>query len=133
MWKLGRRRRKDVRRVELCDLCDLCAAVIAADEAVRGYVPDSSSAHATLDWFDGLRLLTACGEEHLERLREEYRRRPFVREELWAAKITRILTSGPPALGLVELACRTGLHESEIRRALAWHDRHRREGDGGAP
>ncbi|MEU3861358.1 hypothetical protein AB0F03_29000 [Streptomyces sp. NPDC028722] len=133
MWKRGRKRRKDARRVELCDLCDLCAAVIAADEAVRGYVADSSAVHATLDWFDGLRLLTACGEEHLARLREEYRRRPFVREELWAAKITRVLTSGPPALGLVELACRTGLHESEIRRALAWHDRHRRERGGGPP
>ncbi|MFJ7149136.1 hypothetical protein ACIQVT_13180 [Streptomyces sp. NPDC100445] len=135
MWKRGSKRRK--RRAgptatQPLELCDLCAAVVPADTAVRGYAADSSSAHAALDWFDGLRPLTACDEDHLERLREEYRRRPFVEEELWAAKIARVLGSGPPALGILELACRTGLHESEIRRALAWHNRRRQGGDGPA-
>ncbi|GAA2281413.1 hypothetical protein GCM10010145_60370 [Streptomyces ruber] len=120
MWK----RRKRARPLPL-ELCDLCAATFPADEAVREYVPDSSSAHATRDRYDGLRLLTACREEHLEELRETYRRRPFVEEELWAAKITRALTTGPPALTLTQLGCRTGLHAPEIRRAIAWHNRHR--------
>lgn len=89
---------------------------------MRGYVADSSSVHPVNDWFDGLRLLTACGPEHLESLRAEYKRRPFVDEELWAAKMTRALTSGPPVLTLEQLACRTGLYEPEIRRAMAWRN-----------
>ncbi|MFE4054059.1 hypothetical protein [Streptomyces sp. YIM B13518] len=125
MWR--RRKRPWRLRVSPVTLCDLCAMVLPADEAVRAYVPDSSAAHPTHDWFDGLRLLTACGEPHLERLREEYRRRPFVQEELWAAKIGQVLADGPPSLTLVQLACRTGLHEPEIRRAVAWHNRRRQE------
>ncbi|MEW2284118.1 hypothetical protein [Streptomyces sp. NPDC047841] len=106
------------------DLCDLCAAAFAEDEAVRGYVPDSSSVSPVNDWFDGLRLITACGEAHFAIVREIYRHRPFTYEELWAAKITRALTSGPPVLGLEELGCRTGLQQEEIRRAIAWHNEH---------
>ncbi|MFF5025664.1 hypothetical protein ACFY2J_15785 [Streptomyces collinus] len=77
------------------------------------------------DWFDGLRLVTACGPDHFEVLREVYRSRPYTEEELWAAKITRALTHGPPVLSVAELGCRTGLHEPEIRRAIAWHNSHR--------
>lgn len=127
MWKRRKRARRAV--TSPIELCDLCAATFPAGEAVREYVPDSSSAHATRDWCDGLRLLTACREEHLEELREAYRRRPFVQEELWAAKISRALTAGPPALTLTQLACRTGLHAPEIRRAIAWHNRHRPTGN----
>ncbi|MEU6095088.1 hypothetical protein [Streptomyces sp. NPDC047079] len=125
-----RRRKKDAPRAATSpvELCDLCAATFPDGDAVRGYVPDSSSAPAGDDWFDGLRLVTACGEAHFQAVRERYRRRPFVAEELWAAKITRALTTGPPVLSLVQLACRTGLHESQIRRAVVWHnERLRRE------
>ncbi|MEU0112601.1 hypothetical protein ABZ137_02450 [Streptomyces bobili] len=125
MWL--RRTRSRRLRVSPVTLCDLCAMVLPADEAVWEYVPDSSAAHPTLDWWDGLRLLTACGEPHLGRLREEYRRRPFVQEELWAAKIGQALAGGSPALTLVQLACRTGLHEPEIRRAIVWHKRRLQE------
>ncbi|WP_320781514.1 hypothetical protein [Streptomyces sp. CRN 30] len=131
MWK----RRKRARRASTSplELCDLCGAAFPAEAAVSEYVPDSSSAHATRDRYDGLRLLTACREEHLEELRETYRRRPFVQEELWAAKITRALTAGPPALPLTQLARRTGLHAPDIRRAIEWHNRHRREDGGTGP
>ncbi len=120
MWK----RRKHVRRPEALplELCDLCARTFPAQEAVRGYVADSSSVHPTDERHDGLRPVTACGEAHLEAIRREYRCRPFVDEELWAGKITRVLTSGPPALSMNQLACRTGLHEPDIRRAIAWHN-----------
>lgn len=128
MWK----RRKHARRSGTLplELCDLCARTFPADEAVSGYVPDSSSAHPTDDWCDGLRRVTACGEAHLDAIRETYRRRPFVQEELWAAKITRVLTSGPPVLTMERLACRTGLHEPDIRRAIAWHNERRRRMNG---
>lgn len=124
MWK----RRKHARRPEAfpLELCDLCAATFPAGEAVRGYVADSSSVHPTDDWYDGLRRVTACGEAHLEMIRREYGRRPFVDEELWAAKIARVMMSGPPVVSMVQLACRTGLHEPDIRRAIAWHNERRR-------
>ncbi|MFJ8781822.1 hypothetical protein [Streptomyces sp. NPDC102476] len=125
MWR--RRKRSQRCSVSPLTLCDLCAIALPADETVCAYVPDSSAAHPTHDWLDGLRLLTACGEPHLERLREEYRQRPFVQEELWAAKIEQVLTGCPPTLTLVQLACRTGLHEPEIRRAVAWHNQRRQE------
>ena len=118
------RRTQPVRTTHL-ELCDLCAAVFPASEAVSGYVPDSSSTHPTDDWFDGLRRVTACSDAHLDTVMETYRRRPFVKEELWAAKITRALTSGPPVLTMDQLACRTGLHEPDIQRAIAWHNEHR--------
>ncbi|MFJ5531799.1 hypothetical protein [Streptomyces sp. NPDC093261] len=118
------RRKKGAARAETSpvELCDLCAATLPAGDAVRGYVPDSSSAQSGDDWFDGLRLVTACGDAHFQAVRETYRRRPFVTEELWAAKITRALTNGPPVLSLVQLASRTGLQEPQIRRAVAWHN-----------
>ncbi|MEU6368634.1 hypothetical protein ABZ876_23545 [Streptomyces sp. NPDC046931] len=118
------RRKKGAPRAEAfaVELCDLCAAAFPGGDAVRGCVPDSSSARRGHDWFDGLRLVTACSDAHFQAVRETYRHRPFVAEELWAAKITRALTTGPPVLSLVHLACRTGLQESQIRRAVAWHN-----------
>jgi hypothetical protein len=120
MWK-RRKRVRSARPLPL-ELCDLCALTFPADMAVRGYVPDSSAVHPTRDWFDGLRLVTACSDAHFAVIRDGYRQRPFVPEELWAAKIDRALTGGTPALSLGELGCRTGLHEPEIRRAIAWHN-----------
>ncbi|MEW2296309.1 hypothetical protein ABZ719_27060 [Streptomyces sp. NPDC006743] len=126
MWKRRKRVRSAVP-VPL-ELCDLCALTFPADEAVRGYVPDSSAVHPTEDWFDGLRLVTACGEAHFAAVQERYRHRPFVQEELWAAKIDRALSGGTPVLTMGQLGCRTGLHAPEIRRAIAWHNAHRPHG-----
>ncbi|MEU6807806.1 hypothetical protein ABZ920_02055 [Streptomyces sp. NPDC046831] len=125
MWK----RKKSARRAAAprLELCDLCAATFPAGEAVIAHVPDFSAVHPVDERSDGIRLLTACGDAHLAVLRELYRRRPFVQEELWAGKITRALTSGAPALTVEQLACRTGLHEPQLRRAVAWHNRHRRQ------
>lgn len=128
MWKRPRRgghaHRDDIPPVELCDRC---GAVFPAGRAVCALVPDSSCAQGRGGRADGLRLLTACGEQHLEELREDYRRRPFVEEELWAAKVTQALSAGPPALTVAEVARRTGLHEPEIHRAVLWHNRRLRE------
>jgi hypothetical protein len=128
MWKRRKTRKAgtDGRPAEASrlELCDLCGVTFPEDEAVRGYVPDSSSVHPAHHWFDGLRLITACGDAHFAVVRDKYRLRPFVVEELWAAKIDRALTSGPPALTMVQLGCRTGLHEPQIRRAIAWHNEH---------
>ncbi|EYT79488.1 hypothetical protein CF54_31010 [Streptomyces sp. Tu 6176] len=106
------------------ELCDLCGLTFPACEAVRERVPDSSAVHPTDDWFDGLRLVTACSEAHLAVVRERYRHRPFVQEELWAAKIERALSGGTQVLTMERLGCRTGLHAPEIRRAIAWHNAH---------
>ncbi|MET9150318.1 hypothetical protein [Streptomyces griseoflavus] len=128
MWK----RRRHARRPETVvpELCDLCARTFPEGEAVRGHVADSSAAHPTDEWHDGLRLVTACCGAHLDVLRELYGCRPFVVEELWAAKISRVMTSGPAELSMDRLARRTGLDEPDIRRAIAWHNERRRRLNG---
>ncbi|MEU7301561.1 hypothetical protein AB0950_29920 [Streptomyces sp. NPDC007189] len=120
MWK----RKSGKTEQSRLELCDLCGATFAESEAVRAYVPDSSSVNCDNDWFDGLRLITACGDPHFAVVQDIYRHRPFTHEELWAAKIDRALTTGPPVLTFEELGCRTGLHGPEIRRAIAWHNEH---------
>ncbi len=109
------------------ELCDLCAVTFPVDEAVRGYVPDSSYVHPTHDWFDGLRPVITCSDAHLEVIRDRYRLRPFVQEEFWAAKIERALSGDTPVLTMEQLGCRTGLQAPEIRRGIAWHNEHRGE------
>jgi hypothetical protein len=44
------------------ELCDLCGIVITDDSQVYGLVPDAGCD-------GGQRLITACGEEHLEEVR----------------------------------------------------------------
>ncbi|MFE2914823.1 hypothetical protein [Kitasatospora indigofera] len=82
---------------------------------------------ATDSRFDGERLLRACGEQHLARLAVQYRRRPFVPEELWAGQITRAVRLLGP-LDEEEMFERvvemTGLDEEQLMRAVAWHDSH---------
>ncbi|MFJ3245218.1 hypothetical protein ACIP6V_14855 [Streptomyces sp. NPDC088770] len=125
MWKRGRRVRRPGEPLPL-ELCDLCGATFPQDDAVRGWVPDSSCVHPTNDWFDGMRRVTACGDAHFAAVQDEYRHRDFVPEELWAAKIVRAFGAGTQVTTLEELGRRTGLHEPEIRRAVAWHNAHRR-------
>ncbi|GGV82601.1 MULTISPECIES: hypothetical protein [Streptomyces] len=120
----GRKRHARAAEPLPLDLCDLCGVTLPPERTVSTYVPDSSAALPGRDAYDGLRLLTACCEQHLTALREQYRARPFVQEELWAAKIERELNAGTPVLTMTQLGCRTGLHEPEIRRAIAWHNAH---------
>ncbi|MCW5252631.1 MULTISPECIES: hypothetical protein [unclassified Streptomyces] len=127
MWNRKRRKGRRPAQPVRMELCDLCADIFPESEAVRGYVPDSSAAHATNDWYDGLRLITACCDEHFDVVKDDYRHRPFVEEELWAAKVARALTTGPPELSMDQLAGRTGLHEPQIRRAIAWHNERMRQ------
>ncbi|MFF6995307.1 hypothetical protein ACFY93_10160 [Streptomyces sp. NPDC008313] len=122
-----RKRAPQTPQTVAMELCDLCGAVVPKDRTVSEYVPDSSSAQPAGDWFDGLRLITACTDAHLEELREHYRRRPFVDEELAAAKIGRALSTSLPGLTMDQLGCRTGLDEPDIRRAIAWHNAQLRE------
>ncbi|WP_432138138.1 MULTISPECIES: hypothetical protein [unclassified Streptomyces] len=126
MWRRGKAAARRRTPVAL-ELCDLCGTVFPEDEAVSGYVPDSSCAYVRRQWFDGLRRLTACCADHFETVRERYRHRPFVPEELWAAKIDCAFTTGGPVRSLEELGCRTGLHEPELRRGIAWHNERLRQ------
>ncbi|GHB58502.1 hypothetical protein GCM10010377_56830 [Streptomyces viridiviolaceus] len=127
MWKRRRRKERQADTSVRVELCDLCAAVFPEDRAVRGYVQDSSAAHPEHDGDDGLRLVTACGNDHFDTIAQGYRHRPFVQEELWAAKVSRALTTGPTALTMQQLAWETGLHEPQIRRGIAWHNQRMRQ------
>lgn len=73
MRKRRQRQNGKTEQVRL-ELCDLCGAAFAESEAVRGHVPDSSSVNCDNDWFDGLRLITTCGEPHFAVMRDVYRR-----------------------------------------------------------
>jgi hypothetical protein len=53
-------------------------------------------------------------------LRERYRLRPFVEDELWAGKIRRARRRHPAGLTGEEMAGATGLDARQILRALAW-------------
>ncbi|MDH6709838.1 hypothetical protein P3T27_006587 [Kitasatospora sp. MAA19] len=65
--------------------------MIADGSEVYFLVRDSSVVHRTDPKHDGQRLLVACGREHGRQLVEQYRSRPFVDPEQWAAKIMRAL------------------------------------------
>ncbi|MGY5124258.1 hypothetical protein [Streptomyces nigrescens] len=86
---------------------------------VCSLVPDSSFLHPYDPDLDGLRRLAACGPEHLSKLQQQYRERPFVKEELWAGKIARALRNQPD-LDEEELADVTGLNFLQIERSLTW-------------
>ncbi|MER7056333.1 MULTISPECIES: hypothetical protein [unclassified Streptomyces] len=127
MWKRKSRKGRRTTKPVPVELCDLCARVFPEDQSVSGYVPDSSAADPTHPWADGLRLITACCDDHFDVVKAGYAHRPFVEEELWAAKLTRTLTAGPTALSMEQLGCRTGLQEPQIRAAIAWHNERMRE------
>ncbi|WP_277436209.1 hypothetical protein [Streptomyces sp. SPB162] len=104
--------------VELCDWCGR----LWYDGGVLAIVRDSSAVHATDPAKDGMRLLVACGGEHLGALLERYRQRPFVEEELWSWQIVRALSAAPHDMTVEELSPVTGLTTPQIHRALAWRD-----------
>lgn len=104
----------------LPELCDWCGAIVTDGTETYGMVPDSSVVHVSNPMCDGQRLLTACGREHLVALQEQYRRRPFVEEELWAGKIYRAVEHDPEGLSAESLTDATGLSLEQIERCMAW-------------
>ncbi|AWN30571.1 hypothetical protein YWIDRAFT_05155 [Streptomyces sp. SceaMP-e96] len=100
-------------------LCDLCGLPIPASTQLYSLVPDSSFLHPYDSDRDGLRRLAACGSEHLSELQQQYRTRPFVKEELWAGKVARALRTQPD-LDEDELADVTGLNYIQIEHSLTW-------------
>ena len=97
----------------------LCGRPVPAGTQTYSLVPDSSFLHPYDPDHDGLRRLAACGPAHLSELQQQYRTRPFVKEELWAGKAARALRT-QPNLDEDELADVTGLNYIQIERSLTW-------------
>ncbi|MEU1284459.1 hypothetical protein [Kitasatospora sp. NPDC005856] len=108
----------------LPELCDLCHAVISDGSEVYFVVRDSSVVHRTDPEFDGRRLLVACGREHGRRLVEQYRDRPFVGPEQWAAEIGRALDQHPDGLSGTGGGDRAHAGPDRDRCAVAGDGRH---------
>ncbi|MEU4586763.1 hypothetical protein ACIG0C_15250 [Kitasatospora aureofaciens] len=76
--------------------------------------------HRTDPKLDGRRLVVACGREHGRQLVDQYRGRPVVEPEQWAAKIMRALDQHSEGLSETELAEATGLTPAEIEIGVRW-------------
>ncbi|NKQ59210.1 hypothetical protein HFP15_40865 [Amycolatopsis sp. K13G38] len=105
------------------ELCDFCGTVVSEETELYAFVPDSSAIHGQDAKFDGKRLVSACTDDHLHRLVEQYRRRPFIDAELWAGKVFRAVDShrgrridDDTLVGL------TGLTVHQIHAGIAWHN-----------
>ncbi|MEU1285060.1 hypothetical protein [Kitasatospora sp. NPDC005856] len=109
------------------DLCDHCGRAVASAELLGALVPDSSALHSTEPELDGRRVVLACSVDHLAALIADYRRRPFVAEEQWAAKVCRTLAGyeGPVPLSVV--ARLSGLSEEQAVDGVEWHNARARE------
>ncbi|MFD1934897.1 hypothetical protein ACFSKW_25825 [Nonomuraea mangrovi] len=114
------KRNKSNKSGGLLELCDWCGKLISDGSELYGVAQDSSMINADDPRFDGQRFLTACTYEHLIALREHYRRRPFVDEELWAGKITRALDDASEEYNLDDLTAATGLNPEQVERCIAW-------------
>ncbi|MFC5668362.1 hypothetical protein ACFP3U_36055 [Kitasatospora misakiensis] len=120
------------------DLCDHCGQVVLGEELLGALVPDSSAVHASDPALDGRRVITACSAEHLAALVDEYRGRPFVPEEQWAAKVCRALADYEEPVPLAVVAALSGLSEHQAQQGVDWHNARAREwraqyGDPDAP
>nr|WP_230211117.1 hypothetical protein [Streptomyces kaniharaensis] len=112
---------------ETLDLCDHCGQAVVGADLLSALVPDSSALHATDPDLDGKRVLTACSVDHLAALIEEYRRRPFVPEEQWAAKVCRALAGHDEPVPLSTVAQLCGLSERQAQQGVEWHNARARE------
>ncbi|WP_411130355.1 hypothetical protein [Streptomyces sp. x-19] len=101
-------------------LCDLCGRTIPPSMRIFSLAPDSSVIHPDDPHQDGQRLLVACSAEHLGELQQQYRQRPYLKEELWAGKITRALRAHPEGLDEAGLVQATGLNIIQIEHTLSW-------------
>lgn len=68
-------RDEEPERVLLPELCDLCGVLICDGSELYGLVADPSAVHEPGAGTAGLRLVAACNRDHLDKLREKYRRR----------------------------------------------------------
>ncbi|MFF2078630.1 hypothetical protein ACFVXG_28260 [Kitasatospora sp. NPDC058162] len=110
------------------DLCDLCGRAVDEGDLLGVLVPDSSALHVSDQSLDGKRALTACTVNHLADLIAQYRKRPFVPEELWAGKICRALAEcdGEP-VPLSTVAELSGLSVQQAAQGVEWHNARARE------
>lgn len=97
----------------MSELCGWCGVAIA-DGPVLTLEP------ATIHLGGPAAALTACTDDHLAALRDHYRRRPFVHEELWAGKIARAEANADGVLTSEDLTEATGLDPEQIERCRAW-------------
>ncbi|THA75421.1 hypothetical protein [Streptomyces sp. A0592] len=102
------------------EVCDLCQQAIAPGQGVGQNYRDSSFAHPVDHHRDGIRRLRACRPGHLLELQQGYRRRPFTDEELWAAKIERVMRRYPQGTSLENLAVESGLSMFQVEAATVW-------------
>ncbi|MFG2915166.1 hypothetical protein ACGF0D_20070 [Kitasatospora sp. NPDC048298] len=109
------------------DLCDQCGRAVARTELLGALVPDSSALHSTEPELDGKRVVLACSAEHLTTLIADYRHRPFVPEEQWAAKVCRTLAECDEPLPLSVVARLSGLSERQAMEGVEWHNARARE------
>ncbi|MFI7389306.1 hypothetical protein [Streptomyces tendae] len=101
----------------------MCGQAIVEGRRMRYAVPDSSAVSVHDLAHDGLRLVTACSQEHLDVLRQRYARRPFIEEELWIGKIARLLDKYPDGHRIDRLAEAAGLTVGQVEQALQWLNR----------
>ena len=108
----------------LAELCDVCGTALTAGEQLYALVPDSSAVHQAEPGLDGQRLIVACGPGHLAQLQDEYTRRPWADEELWAGQLARAIATAsagePGAMTPATLLEATGLTRQQIERAITW-------------
>jgi hypothetical protein len=77
------------RAPDLTELCNLCGTAVADGSERYALARGSWTSHASPPQMDGQRLIVACGPDHLERLQQNYRQRPWSEEELWSGKLVR--------------------------------------------
>ncbi|MEV7189664.1 hypothetical protein [Kitasatospora sp. NPDC093102] len=109
------------------DLCDHCGRAVASADLLGAVVPDSSALHSTEPALDGKRVVLACSVDHLATLIEDYRHRPFVPEEQWAAKVCRTLARCDEPVPLSVVARLSGLSERQAADGVEWHNARARE------
>jgi hypothetical protein len=103
------------------DMCDQCGGVLLkelyeGDDPLLRPVPDPSTIYWDNPERDGTRMVMVCSAGCLWKIEERFRRRPFVRQELWAGKIVRAIMIHQRELRPWELERETGL---EPRRSLS--------------
>ena len=101
--------------------CGHCGRSTTASDSVGALVPDSSVIHPHDPSGDGHRFVTACCDEHLDRVVEQLRS-AWTEEQLWFGRLCR--ASADPRLrnaSLLRVGKRAHLSTANLRRALEWN------------
>jgi len=107
--------------------CDWCGRSVTPG-GETGTVADSSFAHPHRAEDDGRRPVVACSPDHWHALRDHYGKRPFLDEEVRAAKIARAFHRHSSGLNGSQLAELTGLSDEQVDRLTVWHNEAERRG-----